>query len=85
MHIHIYIIHSCIHDPITRGGGGAHGVVGFDEGVVDGDDIDFIILDGISEDDTTDTAETVDAKLCWSHNCYGGGVSWRPQYVLLLR
>jgi hypothetical protein len=26
--------------------------VGFDEGVVDGDDIDFIILDGISEDDT---------------------------------
>lgn len=32
--------------------------MGFDEGVVDGDDIDFIILDGISEDDTADTAET---------------------------
>jgi hypothetical protein len=71
----IYIIHSCIHDPITRESGGAHGVVGFDEGVVDGDDIDFIILDGISEDDTADTAETVDANLCWTHDCYGGGVS----------
>jgi hypothetical protein len=49
--------------------------VGFDEGVVDGDDIDFIILDGISEDNTADTAETVDANLCWTHDCYGGGVS----------
>jgi hypothetical protein len=74
IYIYIYIIHSCIHDPITREGG-AHGVVGFDEGVVDGDDIDFIILDGISEDDTADTAETVDANLCWTHDCYGGGVS----------
>jgi hypothetical protein len=49
--------------------------VGFDEGVVDGDDIDFIILDGISEDDTADTAETVDANLCWTHDYYGGRVS----------
>jgi hypothetical protein len=51
--------------------------VGFDEGVVDCDDIDFIILDGISEDDTADTAETVDANLCWAHDCYGRGGSWR--------
>jgi hypothetical protein len=47
--------------------GGSHRVVGLNERVVDGHDIDFIVLDGISEDDTTDTAETVDANLGRGH------------------
>jgi hypothetical protein len=41
--------------------------VGFYERIVDGNDIDIIVLNGISEDDTTNAAETVDSNLDWRH------------------
>jgi len=44
------------------------GVVGFNERIVDGDDVDVVVLNSIAEDDTTDAAETVDANLCGSHD-----------------
>ena len=43
--------------------------MGFNEGIVDGDDVDVVVLNRIAEDDTTDTAESVDANLCRSHVC----------------
>jgi hypothetical protein len=46
---------------------GTYGVVGFNEGIVDSDDVDVIVLNGISEDDTTNAAETVDTDLCLTH------------------
>jgi hypothetical protein len=48
-----------LHDPIA----GTYGVVGFNERIIDGDNVDVFMLNGISEDDTTDTAETIDANL----------------------
>lgn len=46
------------------------GVLGLNEGVVHGNDLDVRVLDSIAEDDTTDTAESVDTNLdhldCWS-------------------
>jgi len=41
--------------------------VGFNEGIVDGDDVDVVVLNGISEDETTNAAETVDTDLCLAH------------------
>lgn len=38
------------------------------EGVVDGDDVDVIVLNSISEHDTADTTETVDADFDGSHD-----------------
>jgi hypothetical protein len=38
-----------------------YGILGLNERVVDGDNIDVIMLDGISIDYTPDSAETVDA------------------------
>ena len=46
-----------------------YSVVGFNEGVVDGDDIDVRVLDGVSEDDATDAAEAVDSDLDRRHDC----------------
>jgi hypothetical protein len=42
--------------------------VGFNERIVDSDDVDIIVLNSISEDDTTDTTEAVDSNLYWSHD-----------------
>jgi hypothetical protein len=42
--------------------------VDLNEGVVDGDNVDVVVLDSISEDDTTNTTETVDANLDGSHD-----------------
>jgi hypothetical protein len=49
--------HACTRCP------GTHQVVRVDEGVVDGDDIDVTVLDGVSEDDTSDSTES--ARLRW--------------------
>ena len=46
------------------------------EGVVDGDNVDVVVLNGIAEDDTADTTETVDANLDGSHDS-GDDVSRR--------
>jgi hypothetical protein len=43
------------------------GVVRLNEGVVDSNNLDVGVLDGIAEDDTADTTETVDADLDGSH------------------
>lgn len=37
------------------------------EGVVDSNNLDLGVLDGVAEDDTADTTETVDADLDGSH------------------
>jgi hypothetical protein len=42
--------------------------VNLNEGVIDGDNADVVMLDSISEDDTADTTETVDANLNGSHD-----------------
>jgi hypothetical protein len=44
--------------------------VGFNERIVDSNDIDVIVLNGISEDNTTNAAETVDSNLD-RHDCLG--------------
>jgi hypothetical protein len=41
--------------------------VNLNEGVVDSDNVDVVVLNGISEDDTANTTETVDANLDGSH------------------
>lgn len=51
------------------GGGKTYGVLDLNEGVVDGDNLDVVVLDGVAEDDTANAAETVDANLGGSH-CY---------------
>jgi hypothetical protein len=52
----------------ARGYGGVmfdetHSVVGLNEGVVDSNDLDVAVLDGVAEDDTSNTTEAVDADL----------------------
>lgn len=54
--------------------GETHGVVGFNERIVDSDDVDVVVLNSIAEDDTTNTAESVDANLGGSHD--SGVVRW---------
>jgi hypothetical protein len=43
--------------------GGAYSVVGLDEGVVHGDNVDVVVLDSIAEDDTANATESVDTDL----------------------
>lgn len=40
---------------------GLYSIVQLDEGIVDGDDFDVVVLDRIAEDDAPDTTEPVDA------------------------
>ena len=46
-----------------KGREGSYSVVGLDEGVVDGHNLDVVVLDGVAEDDATNAAEAVDANL----------------------
>jgi hypothetical protein len=46
--------------------------VGLNEGVVDGNNLDIAVLDGVAEDDTANAAEPVDANLD-SHLVWSGG------------
>jgi hypothetical protein len=41
--------------------------VRLNEGVVDSNNLDLGVLDGVAEDDAADTTETVDANLDGSH------------------
>lgn len=54
---------------MLNGGDETHSVLDLNEGVVDGDNLDVVVLDGVAEDDATNAAETVDANLDGSH-CY---------------
>lgn len=45
----------------------SYGVGGLNEGVVDGDNIDVVKLDGIAEDNASNATEAVDSDLCGSH------------------
>ena len=45
-----------------------YGIVGFNERIVDGDDVNVIVLNGISENNTTNAAETVDSDFD-RHDC----------------
>jgi hypothetical protein len=40
-----------------------YSVLGLNERVIDSNDLDIVVLNGIAEDNATDTAETVDADL----------------------
>lgn len=40
-----------------------YSIGGLNEGVVDSNDLDVGVLDGVAEDNTTDTAKSVDADL----------------------
>lgn len=55
-----------------------HHVLDGDEGVVDGDDLDAVLLDGGTEHEATDAAESVDSNSGLGH---GGR---RLQYVVLV-
>lgn len=44
-------------------GGQTYSVLGLDEGVVDGDNLDVGVLDGVAEDNATDATEAVDSNL----------------------
>lgn len=46
---------------------GTYSVVRLNEGVVDGDDLDIGVLDGVAEDDSANATETVNADLDGSH------------------
>jgi hypothetical protein len=48
-------------------GRSTYGVVRLNERVVDSNNLDVGVLDGVAEDDTADTTETVDADLDGSH------------------
>jgi hypothetical protein len=41
----------------------AYGVVRLNEGVVDGDNVHIVMLNGIAEDDTANATEAVDTSL----------------------
>jgi len=47
---------------VTRGWV-AYSVLGLNEGIVDGDDLDILMLEGVAEDDTSNAAEAIDADL----------------------
>jgi hypothetical protein len=40
-----------------------HSILGLDERVIDSDDLDIAVLDGVAEDDTANSAEAIDANL----------------------
>lgn len=44
-----------------------HSILGVDKRVVDGNDLDLGVLGGVAEDDTSNTAEAVDANLDGCH------------------
>ena len=46
-----------------------YGIGWVNERIVDGNDIDLVVLNRIAEDDTTNTTETVDSDLGWCHDC----------------
>jgi hypothetical protein len=50
--------------------GSTYGVVRLNERIVDSNNLDVGVLDGVAEDDTADTTETVDADLDGSHFVY---------------
>lgn len=43
--------------------GQTYSILGLDEGVVDGDNLNVGVLDGVAEDDATDATEAVDSDL----------------------
>jgi len=43
--------------------GAPYSVLRLDEGVVDGDDLDAVVLNGIAKDNTSNTTEAVDTDL----------------------
>ena len=46
---------------------GTYCVVRLNEWIIDSDNVNIIVLDGVSEDDTANSAETVDTDLDWCH------------------
>ena len=54
-----------------------YGILGFNERVIDGDDINFIMLDSIPIDNTSNSAKAVDSNF--------GRHSWSDEKVLLVR
>jgi hypothetical protein len=46
----------------------AYSVFGFNERIIDSYDVDIIVFNGISEDDSPNTTEAIDANLYWCHD-----------------
>jgi hypothetical protein len=44
-----------------------YSVVWLNEWIVNSDDVDIVVLDGIAEDNATNTTEAIDSDLCWCH------------------
>jgi hypothetical protein len=55
------LVSSCISSQVA--GGGTYGVLGFNERVIDGDNLNVIMLDSIPIDDTSNSAKAVDSNL----------------------
>ncbi len=45
----------------------AYGVCRVNERIIDSYDVDVVVLNGISEDDASNTTEAVDTNLYWCH------------------
>ena len=45
-----------------------YSVLGVNEGIVDGHNVNIVVLNSIAEDDTTDTTKAVDSDLDWCHD-----------------
>jgi len=66
--------------------GATYSVLGLDERVVDSNDLDIGVLDGVAEDDTADTAKAIDANLDSHVVCRrrtNGGQSKRGKLTVL--
>lgn len=52
------------------------------EWIIDGDNADVVVLNGVSENDTSNSAETVDTDLDWCHDSVGKYVRIDCQWVV---
>jgi len=61
--------------------------VWLNERVVDGNNVNAVMLNSISEDDTADTTETVDSDLDWCHvdSWMNGWIRYWFTYVQMIR
>jgi hypothetical protein len=69
------LVSSCISSQVV--GDGTYGILGFNERVIDGDNINLVMLDSIPINDSSNSAEAVDSNF--------GRHSWGDEEVLLLR
>ena len=52
----------------VQGGGATHSIFDIDEWIIDSDNVDLIVFDGIAKDNTSDATEAIDSNLGGSHD-----------------